>query len=312
MKLNNVIFVIAIYLKINLIYGQNEVLRCAYSINLLNGYRCDLTIINPNGFNNFTTIDGTHLFLRTDSDVRYITGSSESYSLNIPSIICEKFSNTLTIEFLEMGVQRVDEDSFINCKNLSYLDLKNNKINRIHENSFKENIELAYLFLWFNEITNLPEKIFSIQNKLQILDFESNKISNLSENVFKSLRSLRLLYLENNLIDELPKNIFNDLRNLTSIWLDNNNLKIIHADSFGFLPNLKAINLHNNKVEAIDDRFINNTGVATLNLINNKCYSNIIIDITPQRLFMRTALRECFKNYEQTMFGKFFDRLALE
>jgi len=267
MKLSILIFLFVIFWNYNLIRGQNEVLRCAYSMNLLRGYRCDLTIINPNGLNNFTRIDGTHLFLRTDRDVRYVSSSSESQTLNIPSIICGQFLNTLTFELYGMGVQRIDEYSFSNCKNLTYLDLRDNKIQHIHENSFIENLELTFLLLWFNEITEIAENSLTNQHKLEVLDFESNQISNISENTFKSLVSLRLLYLENNLIEELPKNTFSELTNLLTIGIDNNNLKIIHADSFGILPNLKAVNLFNNQIDAIDEKFIDNTGVGSINLV---------------------------------------------
>ncbi|XP_070489894.1 leucine-rich repeat-containing protein 15-like [Chironomus tepperi] len=298
MKVNNLILVLAIIFNIDSIYGQNVVLRCVYSTNLLNGYRCDLTIINPNGLNNFTVINGTHLFLRTDSHVRYITSSSESYTMNIPSIICEKFSNTTTIELLGMGVQKIDEDSFKNCKDLSYLDLKDNNIKTIDENSFKQNFVLNYLLLWFNKITEIPDNSLASQHNLLVLDFESNQISNLTENVFKSLISLRFLYLENNLIEELPKNIFTGLSNVLTIRMDNNSLKIIHADSFGILPTLNTVNLASNQIEAIDERFIDNTGITTLNLINNECANSNIVDITLSRLLMRTMLSQCFRNYE--------------
>ena len=205
MNLTNLICVFAFIFvsNLNFIRGQNEVLSCTYSTSS-NGYSCALTIINPNGFNNFPGINGTHLSGRTDNDVLYVYSVAGSNTSNIPSIICEKFQNTRRIEILSSGVQTIDEDSFQKCTKLNLLNLKNNKIRQFHENSFRKNSELTELLLWFNEITELPADPFSNLQKLYRLDFESNKITKLPENIFKPLIGLNLLYLEKNLIEELP------------------------------------------------------------------------------------------------------------
>jgi len=287
---------------LNFIRGQSEVLSCSYS-GSTNSYTCSLTIINPNGLNNFTGINGMHLSGMTDEDVRYVYGAAGS-TPNIPSIICEKFKNTQKIEIFARGLQIIDEDSFQNCKNLTHLNLYNNKIRQFHKNAFKENPELNQLLLWFNEITELPEDPFTNLQKLVRLDFESNNITVLPENIFNPLTGLDVLYLEKNLIEILPTNIFSSLKNMTTFWIYSNKLKIVHADSFGLLPKLKTVQMYSNQIDAIDEKFINNTGINRFDVRYNLCLSKDISDTTASRGTMRADLKICFENYEEIMSGK--------
>ncbi|KAL7043551.1 hypothetical protein ACKWTF_001568 [Chironomus riparius] len=286
---------------LSFVCGQNEALSCNYS-NSSSGYSCGLKIINPNGFNNFTGINGTHLTGMTDIDVLHVY-KSLSNTLNIPSIICETFQNTQTIELTASGIQLIDEDSFQKCTKLQYLDLKNNKIRQFHKNAFKENSELAYLLLWYNQITELPEDPFSNLQKLVRLDFELNNITILPENIFNPLTGLSVLYLEKNSIEVLPRNIFSSLQNMSTLVMHNNKLKILHSDSFGHLPKLEAVNMNSNQIDAIDGRLINNTGVISFELRSNLCVSKDIFDNSDSRESMRADLKLCFENYDRIMSG---------
>jgi len=296
------IFGFIFLLNLNFIRGQSEVLSCSYS-GSTNSYTCSLTIINPNGLNNFTGINGMHLCGMTDEDVRYVYGAAGS-TPNIPSIICEKFKNTKKIEIFARRLQIIDEDSFQNCKNLTHLDLKNNKIRQFHKNAFKENPELNQLLLWFNEIAELPEDPFTNLQKLVRLDFELNKITKLPENIFNPLTGLHVLYLERNLIEELPINAFSGMQNMSIFVIHNNKLKIVHADSFGNLPMLKEVYMYNNQIDAIDERFINNTGITSFELRYNLYVNKDLSDNTVSRENMRRELKVCFENYEEIMSGK--------
>ena len=301
---SKIFWILTFSVSVSGIFGQEEFLHCNYYVELTNEYTCPLKIFNPYGLNNFTGINGTHLSGMTDEDVRYVYGAAGSNTPNIPSIICDTFKNTQKIEILARGVQIIDEDSFQNCKNLTHLDLKNNKIRQFHKNAFKENQKLNQLLLWFNEITELPEDPFSNLQKLVRLDFESNKITKLPENIFNPLTGLDVLYLEKNSIEVLPTNIFSSLKNMTTFWIYGNKLKIVHADSFGLLPKLIFVQMYSNQIDAIDERFINNTGINRFDVRYNLCVSKDISDTTASRGSMRADLMVCFENYEEIMSGK--------
>lgn len=285
-----------------LVYGQNEVLSCDYVVNSAFGYTCALTILNPNGLNNFNGISGTHLAGKTDLDVIaimfYKTGSN---STNFPSIICQKFPNLLRIVLNSFGLQSIDDYSFRSCKNLQYIQLRHNKINIIHENSFQNNPELLDIYLENNQISVIPEKLLLNLPKLKGLDFGRNKISSITPNIFNELISLEHLFLNENLLSDLPLNVFSSLKNMTLIYLYGNKFEIIHAYPFGVLPKLKSASLHSNKIYAIDEKFIDNTSINLIQMVGNICADKRIEDF-PTRYVLKAELKVCFDNY-RTIFG---------
>ncbi|CAG9798446.1 unnamed protein product [Chironomus riparius] len=296
-------------------FGQS--LNCTYSGST--AYTCSLTIQNPNGFNNFTSIGGTHLTGKTDNDVQYI--SSSGSTTNVPSIICDTFPNLLKIEFGSNGIQIIDEKAFKNCTKLKNLWLQSNRISKIDENAFVENVDLLFITFNVNQITEVAENLFINQHKLTELRLCSIPLSDLPKNIFNSLQNLTILHLESNilkdlraewflpltslltiylssnLIEELPKDIFIPMKNLNTLYLGNNKLKVIPSDPFKGVSNLKTIQFQNNQIEAIDEMFINNTGVQNLNMLNNICANQDIVDTSIPRTAMRSALQNCFKKF---------------
>lgn len=310
-----------------IIFVNTQILSCEYTISGAQ-YNCYLTIQNPNGLNNFQTINGTHLVNKSDDDVTRIYKTSGSVTKNIPSIICEKFKNLLHIDLEQIQIQMVDENSFSGCKKIQHITLTSNRITEVNENAFKQNSELNFLSLWQNQLSNLSETIFSNQQKLGLLwldinqfqDFpdkifhplinlyelhlDTNQLTSIKIEWFETLEKLTVLALERNKIEELPRNVFSPLKILNTLALFNNNIKIIHSDSFSVHPSLEIVNLNNNQIDAIDEMFINNTGISTIHMSNNKCANKTITDSTLAREFMRAELKKCFENYEALMAGK--------
>ena len=319
MNLKIVVSILLVFVNFDPSFGQE--ISCEYRIESSFGYLCIISIENPNGLNNFTEIKGTHLAGKNDDDVRYIYGYAQS-SLNIPSIICDKFKFITRISLSSSGIEKIDEYSFKNCKNLRSLGIDTNNITKVDEKSFIQNLELQTLFMNSNPLSELPENVFANQHKLNNLVLYSNEFSDLPKNIFKSLinlnelwfrqnqlKSLRVewfenleniktLYLEANQIEELPKNVFSSLKNLREIQLGNNTLKVIHSDSFGVLPNLTNVFIGNNQINAIDERFVDNTGVELLDMRGNLCANFIIYDSSSSKYQIRNALQTCFDNYK--------------
>ena len=312
---------------VNLHSSLGQFVSCSYRI-FSNLYSCDLTIQNPNGLNNFASIGGTHLSGMTDNDVRRILRVAGSNTTNFPSIICEKFQSVTRFDMSGINIQAIDEYSFKNCKKLQHLYLENNNIKKVDEKAFNENIDLLVLNFPFNQLSELSENVFKSLQKLVILDIGVNKISDLPQNIFSSLKRLHSLslpsnqiknlriewFLENlnslnlggNLVEELPRNIFMSLKNLNRLHFYSNKFKVIHSGSFRGLSNLKTIDFDNNQIQAIDEEFIDHTGVERLDMINNFCVNQRIFDNSTTRMSMRLALQNCFKNFDDLLLGKNF------
>lgn len=152
------IFILFLACAIKLIYSQS--IDCVYSGTTT--YGCDLVLNNPQGFDNFTTIGGTHLPGKNDSDVVEIY-SYNGTTRNFPSIICEKFPNLVQISVTGVGIRNVSERSFAGCTKATYIGLDSNSLTSVPVNllvckiKFELNSEQNHktknfvinIFLWF-------------------------------------------------------------------------------------------------------------------------------------------------------------------
>lgn len=411
-----ILFVILI-LVISEVTPQTTRLECQYIIDG-NDYICNLILINPNGFDNFTHVEGTHLLGRGNDDVKTIQVDSISNSPIVPSIICDSFRNPRDIRMRGIGLRRIGENAFRNCTTVWIIELSDNHIEELHEDAFVGNLEVISLEFHANRISRLPEKLlrnnkelmllelgnnllsyvdprvfsglpnllsinfwrnrfekisennfielsgltsltlssnlltylpenaFNGLQNLQRLDLGWNKLSYLQDNIFENLSSLlhleltsnplqklatnsfsglrnlqslqmdycELQYLDPNLfknlqsleeinlnrneISELPRGLFTDLKNLISINLEINQLAIIDSTSFGVHSNLIFANFANNRIDAIDEKFIDNTNLTGISMMNNICFNGFINDYTESREVIRRELRRCFENFK--------------
>lgn len=257
----------------------------------------------------------------SNSNVMRIYGISRSATANIPSIICQTFTNVERIELTNARVERIGENSFNDCKNLSHLNLNDNIISSLHEKSFSENSNLWELQISNNLITDIPEDFFANQRRLNFLLMHNNLISDFSDDTFKTLTNLRELRIDfnqlsrlkhswfltlgnlqtlgisGNPIDELPTNILSQLRNLIIFFAGSMNLKVISSESFGLMPNLQVLHFQGNQINAFDEEVIDNTKVIALNMTGNICNSQYMLDVSESRHAIRIAMRTCFLNY---------------
>lgn len=314
-------------LKFSLIFSQSENLKCHYHSGSF-GYTCVLEINNPNGLNNFVSINGVHLPGFSDQDVVSLGIYEIANSPNIPAIICQKFQNIRNFDLDKSTFQRIDDYSFSDCTLLTRLNLQESEFNTISERAFVRNVALYELHMNHNQITMLPENLFQNQINIDFMFFGSNRITDLPKNLFRNVSKLRhwdfrfnqirnlrnewfenlqnvqFVYLHYNNIADLPRNIFNRLTSVQLISLYGNYLKTIHADSFGFLPTLSRLDLFFNQINAIDENLIDNTGINLIDLTGNLCANRHVYDPSATRALMRSELVQCIINYDSIISGK--------
>ena len=133
-----------------------------------------------------------------------------------------------------------------------------------------------------------------INKKLKLVDFGSNKLTTIHPEWFENAPDLYYLNLADNQILELPKNMFVNLQKLPLIWLDNNKLSVIHSDSFGVNMNFEHIYVQNNSINAIDERFVNNTGITKFDMTGNVCSQEDVNN----RFQLKDAFQNCYDNYK--------------
>lgn len=196
-------------------------LSCIYSINTAGVYTCTLTIFNPNGLNNFTTIDGDHLGNRIDMDVRNVVATNTSRSSNIPRIICDRFRFLDSMTLTQIFITEINADAFTNCSWLRGLGLDSNLIMSIAPNAFASNRFLSSLSINSNYLENLPQHIFSPLINLESLYINQNFLQILHADIFGQNPVLEVVSMSNNRIHAVSPNVFNNTNIRTLMFFGN-------------------------------------------------------------------------------------------
>lgn len=287
------IFIIIISILIYKVAPQTPLTpSCRYFISM-GEYVCSLTINNPNNFNNFTHIAGTHLAGRTNINVTRIEHADNAVMSNIPSIICSQFPNLKLFIFGGSGISNFDENAFRSCQFMENIWIDSNRLTDIIEDSFVENFELQVLGFFGNNITELPENLFRNNKKLRVLNIGTNpfttfppklfaglskleiigarngRLTKIFEENFANLSSLHVLDLTDNQIDFIPKNAFADLGSLEYLIMDSNNLTSF-SPSWLEGTNLLYLSFANNFISELpEDIFSNSSKLSELYMHNN-------------------------------------------
>lgn len=187
--------------------GQYEFLSCTYFLQNSSFYGCLLETFDPNGFNNFTDIEGIHLAGKTDDDVKYVTRGRIFEAVIFSSLVFKKFKNVEKFEITQTKIEKFEENVFQECKKLQHLDISYNKISKIMDDTFSGLNSLVRLYLSGNLIENFPQNIFKPLINLVSLEIDHLKLKILHSNSFGVHRSLTKLNLQYNKIDAFDEKI---------------------------------------------------------------------------------------------------------
>ncbi|KAJ6636522.1 Leucine-rich repeat-containing protein 15, partial [Pseudolycoriella hygida] len=191
-----------------------QTIRCRY-VNYGSVYGCELTINNPNGFNGFSAIEGTHLSGYNNARVGVLYRVS-GVTTNVPQIICNTFPNLHSLDLHNTGMLTIDDNAFRGCTQVAQLDLWQNKINSISANAFDSLRNVQFLNLEQNNLTSIAPNLFANQAKLQMLYLSQNKFSDFPVGIFRPLESLLHLGIG-----------FSNLSEINPQWFGSNNTKLV-------------------------------------------------------------------------------------
>jgi Leucine-rich repeat (LRR) protein len=195
---------------------------CKYYFTELSEYSCNLTISNPNGYDDYIRIDGIHLPGYDDSKVKIVKTTEGSITTNIPKIICAKYGNLLRFDASYSHVQEVSSVAFLNCKSLVNIELQGNNISRIGHDAFINNPMVTWLDLQINSISELPENIFRPLTELFSISLYNNRIQVVHANWFGDHSKALLLGFAMNRIESIDPRIIYSFPRVTTILLTEN------------------------------------------------------------------------------------------
>ncbi|XP_037042739.1 leucine-rich repeat-containing protein 15-like [Bradysia coprophila] len=229
--------------------AQEPSLSCIYYNFGPTNYHCQLTIDNPNGFDNFTEIGGIHLegFSNEDVDVLYI---ARGISSNVPQIICETFPNLFEFDFFNARLTELDDNSFSGCSQLGRLYLSYNRISSISENAFANLRAVSYIHLGDNLLTTLPENVFANQQNVTDLILSYNAFTEIPTGLFRPLENLQNLYIGGANLTTVNNQWFTENSRLTYLYLGGNRITL-SANMFSGIEGLRAISLALNEITEI-------------------------------------------------------------
>lgn len=258
--------------------AQNLTLDCAF-FEQSNRYGCLLNNIIIEEVPENVTFTGQHLANRTNADVETVRISNSNTPFLIQQIF-ETFGNITSLQVYDSQLQslvipaniqlqevyingnnisRIENGTFANQTRLTYMNLRDNRIQELDEDAFIGLSRLQSLVLIGNNVQIIAPRTFHPLTEVSYLDLERNNLSSIGDEVFSQNTQIRNLYLEYNQIEEIsPRFIANFGENLSYINLSGN---VCANRSFSFTSGdeFARIALHN----ALRNCFVNFNGTIS-------------------------------------------------
>lgn len=230
-------------------------------------------------------------FPNDDRKINYLTNTetfrsgindivtSESRLVKLPVEIFTAYVNLQGLFLQNCDINKINENTFLNAKNLNVLDLSRNKLKEFTNTTFEGAVNLQSLDLSFNELEKIPTNLFNKINKLLIVYLANNKIKKLNKLTFSSLTNLRQLNLDNNQIKTIDSTIFTNNKKLQILQISSNKISDL-SDSIKNLNKLWQLDVSKNSLKKLE-----NYPKSVLNLfVNENRLENLFINENVNKL----------------------------
>lgn len=194
------------------------------------------------------TILGDHIDVNDDNDVESVRFLTEVQLKVIPTQIFQKFLNLKELLVIGSGSRQnnlevIQQNSFVGASNLKVIFFLTMIISRLEDNTFLECRNLEHLKIILSEISFISANAFNGLDNLISIDFSSNRIAELNPEIFNHMPKLESLKLSSNDLATISANIFSTAINLVILQLDFNGIRAIQIHSFEDLPMLELVDL---------------------------------------------------------------------
>jgi Leucine-rich repeat (LRR) protein len=243
---------------------------------------CDIDSMNPNALRNLPSLTTLKLSGNSQFAVNYGNLTSESLqifeaahcSLTMPGL--HGFPNLTYANLRGNKIETLKEKSFLRNKFLVELDLSANEIKDIHPRAFIGARELAFVNLSSNSLQgSLPSNTFSTNYNLKTLDLSVNRLHNVGNLSILMLENLDLSQCQ---IKDIERDSLTGLPWLTYLDLSHNPLDHIPDNIQSWY--LRNIDLSYCRLSHItNDTFKRLPEIGSINLIGNRFTSTFKINM---------------------------------
>ncbi|XP_055640650.1 chaoptin [Toxorhynchites rutilus septentrionalis] len=168
-------------------------------------------------------------------------------------------------------LETIEPKSFINCANMTVLDLSHNLIRSLPRTAFDETTYASEWILTHNLLTNMSQISLANMTGLRVLNVSYNNIVDIPKNTFPKLYELHTIDASHNSISHIYNAVFQNLFSLRVLNLSHNAMEKIGPSTFGTLPTLLEMDLsHNNLKDITRGALAKTTGLRYLTMTNNK------------------------------------------
>lgn len=182
-------------------------------------------------------------------------------------------------------LETIEPKSFINCANMTVLDMSHNLIKNIPRMAFDETTYASEWILTHNLLTNMSQIPLANMSGLRVLNASYNNIMEIPKNTFPKLYELHTVDIAHNNISFIYNAVFQNLLSLRILNLSNNAMEKIGPSTFGTLPTLLEMDLsHNNLRDITRGALAKTSGLRFLTMTNNKLEKIFQIPISLNRL----------------------------
>ena len=163
---------------------------------------------------------------------------------------------------------------FMQCTNISLLDLRFNRLQSLPDNVLDES-DVHLLLLQDNQLSNGSLIGLSNYTSLTVANFSNNLLTKLGRRSLiwsgAKLYELHTIDLSSNRLTQLANTIFEHFPSLRYLFLQNNRLKRLSSSSFGAVPALLELHLqHNQLVDVAHGTLTQLMSLRILNLNHNR------------------------------------------
>ena len=220
--------------------------------------KCDFEHINDIFLNKFDNLENLDLHANKIN--------------HLPNGIFSSLVHLSIIDLSFNSINHIDDYFFTENIRLSSINLSNNKLKEINDTAIKNLFHLETFDLSYNRIAKLQDTFLDNDN-LRCLKLGNNSISAISDFAFVKLPNLHVLKLDHNKITEINSLVFSKLPMLICLLLNGNCISHVSMNAFTMMTKLKVLQLRDNCIKVINNNFLKNIDLESLDLGNNRTKS---------------------------------------